>query len=215
MSKVIVANFSLSIDGYGAGPDQSRDEPLGKGGKEVHNWMFGTRAFRAMHGQEGGAEGPDNDYVARFTEGVGAFIIGRNMFGPIRGDWPNEEWKGWWGDNPPYHAPVFVLTHYPRPSVEMEGGTLFHFVTDGIEAALERAREAARGKKVTIGGGVSTIRQYLQGGLIDEAHFAVAPVMLGRGEALFVGLDLPTLGYHVVNHAATDAATHVMLEKQT
>jgi dihydrofolate reductase len=213
MSKVIVANFSLSIDGYGAGPDQSLDDPLGKGGHAVHNWMFGTRAFRELHGQEGGTEGPDNDYVSRFTDGVGAFIIGRNMFGPIRGDWPDEEWKGWWGDNPPYHAPVFVLTHYPRASFEMEGGTIFHFVTDGVEAALERAQQAAAGKKVTVGGGVSTIRQYLQAGLIDEAHFAISPVLLGRGEALFAGLDLPELGYRIVKQTATDAANHIMLER--
>ncbi len=213
MGKVIVASFSLSIDGYGAGPDQSREEPLGKGGENLHAWLVGTSAFRQIHGKSGGSEGIDSDYVARFTRGVGSFILGRNMFGPIRGDWPDEEWKGWWGDDPPYHAPTFVLTHYPRSPIEMEGGTTFHFVTEGIGAALERAREAADGKNVTIGGGVSTIRQYLRAGLVDEAHFAIAPVVLGRGEAMFAGIDLPALGYRVVKHAATEAATHILLAR--
>jgi dihydrofolate reductase len=175
--------------------------------------MFGTRAFRRIHGQSGGSEGVDSDYAARFTQGVGAFILGRNMFGPIRGDWPDEAWNGWWGDNPPYHAPTFILTHHARPSVEMEGGTTFHFVTDGIEAALDRAKAAAGGKDVTIGGGAATIRQYLGARLIDEAHFAIAPVMLGRGEAVFAGLDLPALGYRIVKHDATEAATHIVLGK--
>jgi len=210
---VIVSGFSLSIDGYGAGPDQSREDPLGKRGETLHTWMFGTRMFQRMLGKDGGSEGVDNDYATRSMDGFGAFILGRNMFGPVRGDWPDETWKGWWGDNPPYHAPTFVLTHHPRDPLVMEGGTVFHFVTDGIEAALERARSAAGDRNVKIGGGVSTVRQYLQAGVIDELHFAVSPVVLGCGEAMFAGLDLPALGYRVVGHEATDAATHVRLAR--
>ena len=213
MSRVIVSGFSLSIDGYGAGPDQSREDPLGKRGETLHTWMFGTRMFQRMLGKDGGSEGVDNDYATRSMDGFGAFILGRNMFGPVRGDWPDETWKGWWGDNPPYHAPTFVLTHHPRDPLVMEGGTVFHFVTDGIEAALERARSAAGDRNVKIGGGVSTVRQYLQAGVIDELHFAVSPVVLGSGEAMFAGLDLPALGYRVVGHEATDAATHVRLAR--
>ena len=213
MSRVIVSGFSLSIDGYGAGPDQSREDPLGKRGETLHTWMFGTRMFQRMLGKDGGSEGVDNDYATRSMDGSGAFILGRNMFGPVRGDWPDETWKGWWGDNPPYHAPTFVLTHHRRDPLVMEGGTVFHFVTDGIEAALERARSAAGDRNVKIGGGVSTVRQYLQAGVIDELHFAVSPVVLGCGEAMFAGLDLPALGYRVVGHEATDAATHVRLAR--
>ena len=213
MSRVIVSGFSLSIDGYGAGPDQSREDPLGKRGETLHTWMFGTRMFQRMLGKDGGSEGVDNDYATRSMDGFGAFILGRNMFGPVRGDWPDETWKGWWGDNPPYHAPTFVLTHHPRDPLVMKGGTVFHFVTDGIEAALERARSAAGDRNVKIGGGVSTVRQYLQAGVIDELHFAVSPVVLGSGEAMFAGLDLPALGYRVVGHEATDAATHVRLAR--
>ncbi|MCB1374866.1 MAG: dihydrofolate reductase [Rhodobacteraceae bacterium] len=213
MSRVIVSGFSLSIDGYGAGPDQSREDPLGKRGETLHTWMFGTRMFQRMLGKDGGSEGVDNDYATRSMDGFGAFILGRNMFGPVRGDWPDETWKGWWGDNPPYHAPTFVLTHHRRDPLVMEGGTVFHFVTDGIEAALERARSAAGDRNVKIGGGVSTVRQYLQAGIIDELHFAVSPVVLGSGEAMFAGLDLPALGYRVVGHEATDAATHVRLAR--
>ena len=213
MSRVIVSGFSLSIDGYGAGPDQSREDPLGKRGETLHTWMFGTRMFQRMLGKDGGSEGVDNDYATRSMDGFGAFILGRNMFGPVRGDWPDETWKGWWGDNPPYHAPTFVLTHHRRDPLVMEGGTVFHFVTDGIEAALERARSAAGDRNVKIGGGVSTVRQYLQAGVIDELHFAVSPVVLGSGEAMFAGLDLPALGYRVVGHEATDAATHVRLAR--
>ncbi len=166
-----------------------------------------------MQGRLDGAEGIDNDFASRFGRGVGAFIMGRNMFGPIRGEWPDEAWKDWWGENPPYHAPTFVLTHHPRSAIEMEGGTTFHFVTEGIETALERAKAAASGKNVAIGGGVSTVRQYLQAGLIDEVHFAIAPRILGRGEAMFSGIDLPALGYRIIEHAATDAATHIVLAK--
>ena len=213
MSKVRVAGFSVSIDGFGAGIEQSLENPLGKRGQELHQWIFGTRTVKAMIGEGGGSDGVDEAYARRSMEGFGAFILGRNMFGPVRGAWPDDAWKGWWGDNPPYHAPTFVLTHYPRKSIVMEGGTVFHFVTDGIEAALREARKVAGGLDVKIGGGVSTVRQYLEAGVIDELHFAVSPVVLGRGEAMFAGIDLPSLGYRVIEHTATDAATHVVLRR--
>ncbi|GKY88903.1 dihydrofolate reductase family protein [Sinisalibacter aestuarii] len=214
MGKVIVSGFSLSLDGFGAGPEQSLDNPLGKRGGDMFQWFFPTRTFRAMQGHNDGTEGVDNDYAVRSMAGFGAFIMGRNMFGPVRGDWPDESWRGWWGDEPPYHAPTFVLTHHPRAPLEMAGGTTFHFVTDGIEAALDRARAAAGGKNVKIAGGVSTVRQYLLAGLVDEVHFAVAPVALGRGEAMFRGVDLPGLGFTVREHATTDAATHIVFAKE-
>jgi dihydrofolate reductase len=213
MSKVRVAAFSLSADGYGAGPDQSLADPLGKRGRELHQWVFGTRTFRTMFGQEGGSTGVDESYAARANSGFGAFILGRNMFGPVRGEWPDDDWKGWWGANPPYHAPTFILTHHPRAPIEMDGGTTFHFVTGGIEEALSRARAAAGDRDVKIGGGVSTVRQYLTAGLIDEMHFAIAPVFLGRGEAMFAGIDLPSLGFRVISHEATEHATHIVLAK--
>jgi dihydrofolate reductase len=213
MARVRVAGFSLSLDGFGAGPDQSLDDPLGKRGPELHGWFFGTPTFRAMTGQAGGSAGPDADFAAASMAGFGAFILGRNMFGPIRGRWPDDAWKGWWGDNPPYHAPTFILTHHPRDPIMMDGGTVFHFVTDGIEAALDLARAAAGDLDVKIGGGVSTVRQYLRAGLIDDLHVAIAPVLLGQGEAMFAGLDLPALGYRVTGHVATAAATHVTLAK--
>ncbi|WDR01944.1 dihydrofolate reductase family protein [Devosia algicola] len=213
MGKVIVSGFCLSIDGFGAGPDQSLENPLGKRGGEMFSWHTGSRHFHRMFGKEGGTEGIDNDFSTRSMTGFGAFILGRNMFGPIRGDWPDETWKGWWGDNPPYHAPTFVLTHYAREPIEMEGGTVFHFITDGIEAALEQAKTAAADKNVKIGGGVSTVRQYLLAGLVDEIHFAISPVALGQGEAMFAGLDLPALGFSVTEHAATEAATHIVLTR--
>ena len=213
MAKVRVAGFSLSTDGFGAGLDQSIKDPLGKRGMELHQWMFGTRTFQAMVGKEGGSTGVDNDYAARGMSGFDAFILGRNMFGPVRGDWPDDTWKGWWGDKPPYHAPTFVLTHYARDSIVMEGGTTFHFVTEGIEAALERAKAAAGEQDVKIGGGVSTVRQYLRAELVDELHFAMAPVVLGRGEAMFEGIDLPGLGFRVTEHIATELATHVVLAR--
>jgi dihydrofolate reductase len=211
MGRVRVAAFSVSLDGFGAGPEQSLQDPLGKRGGELHKWFVGTKTIRAMFGKEGGSEGLDEKYAHRSMEGFGAFILGRNMFGPIRGEWPDGSWKGWWGDNPPYHAPTFILTHHPRDPIVMEGGTTFHFVTDGIEAALERARTAAGDRDVKIGGGVSTVRQYLRAGLIDELHFALSPVVLGRGEAMFEGLDLPALGYSVTETASTELATHVVL----
>ena len=215
MTKVRVNAFSVSLDGYGAGPDQSLDNPLGLGGMALHEWAFPTRTFRErVLGQDGGATGIDDDFAVRSFDNLGAWILGRNMFGPVRGPWPDETWRGWWGDNPPYHVPVFILTHHARPSLEMAGGTVFHFVTDGIAAALARATEAAGGRDVRIGGGVATIRQYLSAGLIDEMHLAIAPVVLGGGEALFAGLDLPALGYRVTERAPSDAALHVVLSKE-
>jgi len=213
MTKVRVAAFSLSIDGFGAGPDQSLEAPLGMRGEELHRWFFGTRTFRAMVGEEGGSVGVDEHYASRGNSGFGAFILGRNMFGPIRGDWPDQAWKGWWGDNPPYHAPTFVLTHYPRDPIVMEGGTTFYFITGGIEEALDKAKAAAGDRDIKIGGGVSTVRQYLEAGLIDEMHFAIAPTMLGRGESMFEGIDLPALGFKVASHEMTENAAHIVLAK--
>jgi dihydrofolate reductase len=213
MSKLRVNAFSLSLDGYGAGPGQDLQNPLGVGGPALHKWAFSTRTFRRMLGEEGGETGTDEDFAARSFENVGAWILGRNMFGPIRGDWPDDSWKGWWGDNPPYHVPVFVLTHHKRPSFTMEGGTTFHFVTDGIHSALEQAKAAAEGKDVRVGGGVATIRQYLTEKLIDEMHLAIAPVLLGAGENLFAGLDLPRLGYQCHEQSATALATHVVIKR--
>jgi dihydrofolate reductase len=216
MTKVRVAGFSLSLDGFGAGPEQSLENPLGLRGRELHTWFMRTRFFQSMFGKSGGTEGVDDDYGRRSMDGFGAFILGRNMFGPVRGpwadeSWPNGNWKGWWGDNPPYHAPTFVLTHHPRDPIQMDGGTTFFFVTDGIESALDQAKRAAKDRDVKIGGGVDTVRQYLRAGLIDELHFAVSPVLLGQGEAMFAGIDLPALGYRVTEHRATEHATHVVL----
>jgi dihydrofolate reductase len=213
MPKVRAAGFSISIDGFGAGPRQSLEHPLGERGRELHEWAFATRTFQTMFGKTGGSEGVDDDYARRAMDGFGAFILGRNMFGPIRGPWPDDEWKGWWGPNPPYHAPTYVLTHHPRESIEMEGGTTFHFVTEGVEAALDRAKASAGGLDVKIGGGVSTLRQFLLAGLIDELHFAISPVVLGQGEAVFAGIDLPGLGYRVAERATTEHALHVVLAK--
>ena len=213
MTKVRVAGFSISLDGFGAGPEQSLENPLGKGGRNLHQWMFGTRMFQAMIGKGGGSDGIDDAYAHRSMDGFGAFILGRNMFGPIRGPWPDESWKGWWGANPPYHAPTFVLTHLPREPIEMEGGTTFIFVTEGIEAALEQAKRAAKDRDVKIGGGVDTVRQYLRAGVIDELHFALSPVVIGRGEAIFTGIDLPALGYRVTEHQATEHAMHIVLSR--
>ena len=214
MSKLRVAAFSVSLDGYGAGPEQSLDNPLGVGGKALHEWAFGTKTFRTIFGQDGGSTGVDDGFAVRSFENVGAWILGRNMFGPVRGPWPDESWKGWWGDTPPYHCDVFVLTHHSRAPIAMNGGTVFHFVTEGIDAALERAMAAAGGRDVRIGGGVATIRQYLQAGQIDEMHFASSPVFLGKGENLFADIDLPQLGYRVSEHVPTAAATHIVLTKR-
>jgi dihydrofolate reductase len=214
MARLRVESFTVSLDGYGAGPGQDLAHPLGVGGEKLHAWAFGTRTFRQMFGQEGGSTGTDDAVAARGFANVGAWILGRNMFGPVRGPWPDEDWKGWWGEEPPYHVPVFVLTHHPRAPVAMKGGTVFHFVTDGIHAALDWARAAAAGKDVRIGGGVATIRQYLEAGLVDTAHLAISPVLLGSGEALFAGIDLRKLGYRCVEHVPTEAATHVVVAKE-
>jgi len=213
MSKVRVAGFGISLDGFGAGIEQSLDHPLGKRGPEIFQWFFPTRTFCAMVGKEGGSTGLDDAYARRSMENFGAFILGRNMFGPVRGPWPDDSWKGWWGPNPPFHAPTFVLTHHPREPIVMEGGTTFYFVTSGIEEALRLARQAAGDKDVKIGGGVSTVRQYLQAGFIDSVHLAVAPVLLGQGEALLTDLDLPAMGFSVTDHESTEHATHVILTR--
>lgn len=213
MPKVRVAGFGISLDGFSAGTDQRLNDPLGKRGPEIFQWFFHTKTFRAMHGAEDGSTGVDNQFAERAMANFGAFILGRNMFGPVRGPWPDAEWKGWWGANPPYHAPTFVLTHHERAPEVMEGGTTFHFVTGGIHEALRRAKEAAGEKDVKIGGGVSTVRQYLQAGLIDSIHLAMSPALLGQGEALFPGLDLRAMGFAVTERVCTEHATHVVLEK--
>jgi len=214
MARVRVHNFTISLDGYGAGPRQTREVPLGVGGEELHEWFIPTRTFQHVHGKSGGTTGVDDDFAARSQEGIGAWIMGRNMFGPLRGPWPDDDWRGWWGKNPPYRCPVFVLTHHAREPVTMQGGTVFHFVTGGIREALKRAIEAAAGRDVQIGGGVATIRQYLEARLIDELHVAIAPRLLGSGEHLFHGLDLTALGYGCTTHVPTAAATHVVLTKR-
>jgi dihydrofolate reductase len=214
MPKLRIACFAVSLDGYGAGSNQDIDNPLGMGGTALHSWFYPTRTFQKMFGKDEGTTGIDNDFAERGTTNLGAWILGRNMFGPIRGPWKDENWKGWWGPNPPYHVPVFVLTHHPRPPITMEGGTTFHFVTDGIEAALRAARAAAGDKDVRLGGGVATIREYLEAGLVDEMHIAISPVLLGAGEHLLSGLNLPKLGYRVTEHVPSVAATHIMLKNQ-
>jgi dihydrofolate reductase len=214
MSRLRVHSFSISIDGFGAGPGQDLQHPLGVGGPAVFEWFFPTRTWQRMHANADGETGIDDDMAAQGFDGIGAWILGRNMFGPVRGPWPDESWKGWWGDEPPYRAPVFVLTHHPRASLEMKGGTVFHFVTDGIEAALRRATEAAHGRDVRLGGGVSTIREYLGAGLVDELHLAMAPVLLGAGEHLLGGIDMRALGYECAQHVAGKRATHVVLRKR-
>ena len=214
MSKVKVAAFSISIDGFGAGPRQDLKNPLGVRGKELHSWFYPTEAFKKMTGQSGGSRGVDNDMALKSFESVGAWILGRNMFGPVRGPWPDGSWKGWWGEEPPYHTPVFVLTHHAREPLEMNGGTTFYFVTEGAEAALTQAKDAAQGKDVRIGGGVATLREYLVAGLIDELHIAMSSVLLGEGEALFAGIDLPRLGYVVEKTVHGENATHVILGKK-
>ena len=214
MARVRVEGFTISLYGYGAGRNQDIDNPLGVGGTELHQWLFPTRTFqRALFGKDGTA-GVDDDFAARGFRNVGAWILGRNMFGPIRGSWPDMAWKGWWGDNPPYHVPTFILTHHARPSIQMEGGTTFHFVTGGIHEALDRARDAAGGKDVRIGGGPSTIQQYLRAGLVDELHIAISPVLLGGGERLFEGVDMRALGYECVKFVPSGKATHVVLRRQ-
>ena len=214
MPKLKVSSFGLSIDGFGAGPNQSLEHPLGVGGPALMEWAFTTRTLQQMLFGSDGATGIDDDFVARGFANVGAWILGRNMFGPVRGPWPDDAWKGWWGTSPPYHVPVFVLTHHPRESITMEGGTVFHFVCDGIHVALARAREAAQGRDVRVGGGVATVRQYLRAGLIDELHLALSPALLGSGEALLTGIDLKALGYECTEHVASPHAMHVVLTKR-
>jgi dihydrofolate reductase len=214
VTRVRVESYSISLDGFGAGPNQSRENPLGIGGEELHEWALPTRTFqRAVFRKEGGEGGLDEEFASRSFESIGAWIMGRNMFGPIRGPWPDDSWRGWWGEEPPYHVPVFVLTHHERDPLVMKGGTTFYFVTGGIREALERAREAANGKDIRIGGGASTIRQYLREGLIDELHVAVAPVFLGTGESLFEGVNLRAAGYECVRFESSGAATHLILRR--
>ena len=214
MSKLRVQSFAVSLDGFGAGPDQDLEHPLGVRGPELMEWFFPTHVWRTMQGQGKGETGVDNRMAEQGFHGIGAWILGRNMFGPVRGPWPDESWRGWWGEEPPYHVPTFVLTHHARAPLEMKGGTTFHFVTDGIHAALERARAAAGDRDVRVGGGVATVRQYLQAGLIDEMHLALRPILLGTGENLMQGLDLRALGYECAESIAGERATHVIVRKQ-
>ena len=214
MSRLRVQSFAISLDGYGAGPHQDLQHPLGVNGPEMMEWFFSTRVWRAMHGQAGGETGVDNQMAEQGFAGIGAWILGRNMFGPVRGPWPDDSWKGWWGDEPPYHTPVFVLTHYPRAPLQMAGGTQFRFVTEGIHAALEQAKAAAGDRDVRLGGGVATIREYLQAALIDELHLAVRPVLLGTGEHLLNGIDMRALGYECTRSMPGERATHVFLRKR-
>ena len=215
MTRVRVNAFTISLDGYAAGPNQSLNNPLGENGTDLHQWLIPTRTFqKTLFGNDAGTTGIDDDFAARGFHNVGAWILGRNMFGPIRGNWPDSNWKGWWGDNPPYHVPVFVLTHHPRAPIQMQGGTTFHFITGGIHEALDRARQAAATKDVRIGGGPSTIRQYLRESLIDELHIAISPVLLGQGEPLFQGLDLRSLRYQCTEFVKSEKATHVVLRRQ-
>ena len=213
MTRLLVRSFTISLDGYGAGPDQSLENPLGVGGEELHDWLVNTRTFKQMQRKDGGETGVDEDFAARGFENIGAWIMGRNMFGHSRGPWQDDSWRGWWGKNPPYHAPVFVLTHHPRPALAMEGGTVFHFVTGGIRSALEDAKAAAGGKDIRLLGGASTIRQYIEAGLLDEMHVAVSPILLGSGEALWAGLDLPALGYRCEKAVGTERATHYIVAR--
>lgn len=213
MAKLRVHGFSISLDGYGAGPDQSVEHPLGVGGEELHEWIFPTRSFKQMQGKTDGTTGIDDDFAARGFTNIGAWILGRNMFAPSRGAWRDDGWQGWWGDNPPYHADVFILTHHARASIRMAGDTTFHFVTEGIHAALERAKTAAKGRDVRLGGGAATVRQYLSAGLIDEMHLAISPVLLGSGEHLLSGVDVVKLGYRCVEHVPSASTTHIVLAK--
>jgi dihydrofolate reductase len=214
MSKIKVAAFSLSLDGFGAGQDQRLESPLGVRGQELHTWMVNTKMFHRMTGKEGGSEGVDNDFAEKSMENIGAWIMGRNMFGPIRGPWPDNEWKGWWGEEPPYHVPVFVLTHHAREPLKMKGGTTFYFITGGIESALEEAKKVANGKDIRIGGGASTIRQCLQAGYIDEMHLVFSPIFLGNGEHLFSGIDISALGFNQVQKINGEKATHIVVTKK-
>lgn len=213
MQKLRVESFTISIDGFGAGPKQDLENPMGIGGKDLHKWAMATKTFQNMFGADNGTIGIDNDFAERGFSNIGAWILGRNMFGPIRGSWHDENWKGWWGDTPPYHVPVFILTNYPRKSIEMAGGTTFHFVTDGIHAALKRAFDSAEGRDVRLGGGVNVIQQYLNEKLIDEMHIAISPILMGSGENLFSNNNLISLGYKCTDHVSTENATHIIIKK--
>jgi dihydrofolate reductase len=213
--KLRVHAFAISIDGYGAGPNQNLENPLGSGGLALHDWAFATRTFQRMFGSDAGETGIDDDFAARGFDNIGAWIMGRNMFGPVRGPWPDDTWKGWWGENPPYHTPVFVLTRYSRAPLTMDGGTTFHFVSDGIHAASERASAAANGKDIRIGGGVATVQQYLRAGLVDEIHVAVSPILLGSGEHFFADINLLKLGYRCTKHVSTQKATHIVMNRHS
>lgn len=215
MTALRVKSFGVSLDGYGAGPNQSLEHPLGVNGPDLMGWFFPTRVWREMQGMAGGETGVDNEMAEQGMAGLGAWILGRNMFGPVRGPWPDESWRGWWGEEPPYHTPVFVLTHHARRPLTMKGGTVFHFVTDGIHSALEQARAAAGGRDIRLGGGVSTIREYLRARLIDELHLAVRPVLMGSGEHLFNGIDVRALGYECAEHVAGERAMHVFIRRRT
>jgi dihydrofolate reductase len=215
MPNLRVHAFGISVDGYGAGPNQSLENPLGVGGMALHDWVFPTRTFQRMFGTDDGTTGVDDEFAARGFDNIGAWILGRNMFGPVRGPWPDETWKGWWGENPPYHTPVFVLTHHARNPISMAGQTTFHFVTDGIHAAVQRASASANGKDIRIGGGVATIQQFLRAGLIDDVHLAISPTLLGSGEQLFANIDMLKLGYRCTEHVSTPKATHVVFSKRT
>jgi len=215
VAKLRVQSFAMSIDGFSAGPNQDLENPLGVRGSELMEWFFETRSWRTMHGMVDGEEGVDNGIAEAGLSGLGAWILGRNMFGPVRGPWPDESWKGWWGEEPPYHVPVFVLTHHARAPIAMKGGTTFNFVTDGIHSALKQAKAAAGDRDVRLGGGVATVRQFLREGLIDEMHLAVRPVLLGAGESLLRDLDLRALGYEVEKSVSGERATHVYLRKAT
>ncbi len=213
MARLRVESFSISADGYGAGVEQSLGDPMGKGGMALHGWAFATRTTRAMFGMDGGDTGIDDRYASRGFDTIGAWILGRNMFAHSRGPWTDDGWRGWWGDNPVYHCQVFVLTHHARAPLVMAGGTTFHFVTEGIHVALARAMAAAGGRDVRVGGGTATVRAYLQAGLVDEMHLAQSPVLLGQGESLFAGLDLPALGYSVAETEAGEATRHLILRR--
>jgi len=214
MGKVHVSAFGITLDGFSAGPDQSINDPLGVNGKDMMEWFFPTKTFIEQHGGEGGETGIDNDFAVKSMTGNGSWILGRNMFGPVRGPWPDDEWKGWWGDEPPYYVPTFVLTHHAREPLKMKGGTTFHFITDGIESALEQAKAAAGDKDIRIGGGPATVRQYRKARLIDELHLALRPIFLGKGESIFTGLDLRELGYEVAETVPGERATHLIIRKQ-
>jgi dihydrofolate reductase len=213
MSKLRVESFMISVDGFGAAPGQSIDNPFGVGGMVLGQAFVKTKTFQSMFGSSEGSTGVDDRFAARGFVNIGANIMGRNMFGPQRGPWADESWKGWWGPNPPYHSPVFVLTNHPRSTLPMEGGTVFEFVSGKPQDVLARARVAANGKDIRLGGGVQTVRQFLKAGLVDHLHLAISPVVLGAGENLLAGIDLPKLGYACTEAVAGEGALHLVYQK--